>query len=142
MNNHESFSPNNDPWLADEREQLVDRYIDERDMSYEELMEKLAEYDGRVAFHDSEQLDRLCATYPAGTKVEFSEQVAEDSFQPGVIVEDTFMVPFANPDHERNLYRPYLCATIQNLEGVVDTLLLPVSKRSDGRLDVSGLRTI
>ena len=142
MTNPEYSSYHHDPWLADEREALIDRYLVERDMSYEELMEKLAEYDGRMAFHDSEQLDRLCAAYPAGTKVEFSEQVTAGSYQPGIILEDTFMVPFANPDHERNLYRPYLCATIQNIEGVVDTLLLPVSKRSDGRLDVSGLRTI
>ena len=142
MNSYESFSPNNDPWLADERDELIDRYLIERDSSYEELVEKLAGYDGRVAFHDSEQLDRLCATYPAGTKVEFSEQVTPGSFQPGIIVEDTFMVPFANPDHERNLYRPHLCATIQNFDGVVDVLLLPVSKRSDGRLDVLGLRPL
>ena len=142
MTNPEFSSYHDDLEFADERDELIDQYLVERDMSYEELMEKLAEYNGRIAFHDSEQLDRLCVVYPTGTKVEFSEQVTAGSFQPGIIVEDTFMVAFANPDHERNLYRPYLCATIQNIEGVVDTLLLPVSKRSDGRFDVSGLRTI
>lgn len=142
MTNPEFFSLNNDPSLADERDELIDRYLVERDSSYEELVEKLAEYDGCVAFHDSEQLDRLCATYPAGTKVEFSEQVTPGGFQLGIIVEDTFMVPFANSHRERNLYRPYLCATIQNTDGVVDTLLLPVSKRSDGRFEVLGLRLL
>ncbi len=139
MMNPEYFTPHDDIEQTIERDELIDRYLDQRDMPYEALIDQLEKHGGRLVFHDSEQLAQLCAAFPASTVVEFSEQQFPSEYQPGILVEDAFLVPFANIDHQPTLYRPHLCATIQDSHGTVDTLLFPVARRSSGRLEVSGL---
>ncbi|HEV7952351.1 MAG TPA: hypothetical protein VGO98_03165, partial [Candidatus Saccharimonadales bacterium] len=63
-------------------------------------------------------------------------------YQSGTLTEDTFLVPLANIDRPQNIYRPQLCATIQDSHGMVDTLLFPIRKHSDGKLEVTGIRLL
>lgn len=122
-----------------EREELVERYLDERDMLYEELIDQLKKHGGEIAFHDAEQLAQLCATFSTGAVVEFSELQVPGDYQTGTIAEDSFLVPHAR-DRQPKVYRPYLCITIQDAHGVVDVVLYPIAQRSSGRLEVGGLR--
>jgi hypothetical protein len=142
MMNSEYFTPHDDIEQSIEREELIDHYLDQRDISYEELIDQLEKHGGKLAFHDSEQLAQLQASFTAGTRVEFSEQHFPSEYQPGVLMEDTFLVPFANIDRQPALYRPHLCATIQDDRGIIDVLLLAVAKRSNGTLEVNGLSLV
>lgn len=137
--NPEYFIPHDDTENAAERDDLVDQYLNQRDVSYDELICQLQEHGGKLIFHDSEQLASICAAFPAGTSVEFSESLFPDDYQLGILVEDTFLMPFAHIG-QPSLYRPRLCTTIQDSHGTIDTLLLPIAKHSDGSFEVSGLR--
>lgn len=134
--------PHDDAEQSVERDELIDHYLEQRDYSYDELIDKVREHGGQIAFHDSERLAQLCAAFVAGTSVVFSEQQVPGEYQPGILTEDAFLVPFANIDHQPALYRPRVCATIQNVEGATDTLLFPVVRHSDGSYGVGGLKVI
>ena len=141
MTSHEYHLPSDDDIEQEiEREELVEHYLDERDMSYEELIDQLKKLGGEIAFHDSEQLARLCASFSTGVKVEFSELQIPGDYQPGTITEDSFLVPHANMGRQPKTYRPYICVTIQDTQGTIDVVLYPVAQRSTGRLEVGGLR--
>lgn len=141
MTNYEfHLPPDDDIDQPDERDELVDRYLDERAVSYDELISQLEKLGGKLVFHDSEQLTQISAAFLAGATVEFSEPYGLPSYQPGTLTEDTLLVPLANIDRPQNLYRPHLCATIQDIHGTVDTLLFPIAKRSDGKLEVRGIQ--
>jgi hypothetical protein len=141
MTNYERSNDDNEIKQALVRDELVDHYLNERDMSYDELVAELERLGGRLIFHDSERLAQITGTFPGGTTVEFSEQSIPGQYQAGIIIEDTFLVPLANIDRPQNIYRPQLCATIQDEHGAIDTLLFPIAKRSDDRIEVTGLRT-
>jgi hypothetical protein len=141
MTNYEHANDDDEIEQSLERDELVDRYLNERDMSYDELVAELEKLGGRLVFHDSERLAQITSIFPAGTSVEFSEQSIPGQYQAGIITEDTFLVPLVSIDRSQNLYRPQLCATIQDELGVIDTLLFPIAKRSDDRIEVTGLRT-
>jgi hypothetical protein len=142
MTNHEY--PTNDDEIehAILRDELVDHYLNERHISYGELLAQLHSLGGNVIFHDDEQLTAIAAMYSAETKVEFSERAVPDEYQPGIVTEDSFLVPVARIDRPQEVYRPHLCLTIKNISGVVDTLLLPIAKRSDERYEVIGVRAV
>lgn len=140
MTNYEFPNDDNEIELALARDELVDSYLNERDIAYDELVAELEQLGGRLIFHDSERLAQIVGTFPAGTSVEFSEQSIPGQYQAGIITEDPFLVPLASIDRPQNVYRPQLCATIQDTHGVIDTLLFPIAKRSDDRMEVVGLR--
>jgi hypothetical protein len=140
MTNYEYTSSNDNIEQADEREALVDHYLNERDLSYDGLINQLENLGGRLAFHDTEQLPQIPAAFTAGTTVAFSERLIPGDYQIGTLTEDTFLVPLASIDHPQNLYRPQLCATIQDTQGTIDALLFPIAKRSDGTFEVRGIK--
>lgn len=140
MTNYEYNKSDNDIEQAIERDELVDRYLNERDISYDELIALLEQHGGRLVFHDSVQLAQITAAFPLGTAVEFSEQQIPGDYQSGTIIEGCFLVPLASIDRPQNIYRPQLCATIQDAHGTVDTLLFPIRKHSNGELGVSGIQ--
>ncbi len=139
MNNYESPIDN---VIANElaREELIERYLDAYEHSYDSLVAKLKELGARLVLDDSERLLQLSAYFEAGVTVMFSEQQLPGGYQPGTIIEDSFLVPVSTIDRPHHLYRPHLCATIQDTHGVVDTLLFPVAMRSSGVYEVMGLR--
>jgi hypothetical protein len=140
MTNYNFYSPDNEIELTEAREALVDSYLNQRDTSYDDLVAHLERLGGKIAFHDSEKLTELTAEYSVGTLVRFSEKNIPSDYQSGTLTDDAFLVPLSSIDRPQNIYRPHLCATIQNDHAIVNTLLFPIAKRSDGHLEVVGLR--
>lgn len=142
MNNYESYPPDDDIEQLIEREEILNHYLNVRDLSYDELIGRLEKYGGKIAFHDSERLIEICSTFTAGTIVEFSEQQIPGDYQSGILVDDAFLLPLSTIDRPQNIYRPQLCATIQDHNGVIDTLLFPIRRRSDDTYIAAGLKVV
>lgn len=140
MTDPEYYSPDNEIRQALERDETVHQYLETRSLSYDGLIDNLQKLGGRVLFHNSEQLAQIANVFTAGKTVEFSELDIPSDYQTGTLLEDSFIVPLSSIDRPQNLYRPQLCATIQNNDGIVDTLLFPLAKNSDGTITVLGIR--